>query len=379
MNIVIDNFDFYNLQPMKYWSFPSSYDVNRRKTEAKGLATSGQYIGSVKHDGAWELIIKDMDGNFYARSRTESVNGGYINKIDWIPHIRKELGNIPNGTVLIGEIYFPNNEGSRKVTSVFNCLKDKCLERQEKNEYLHFYVFDVIAYNGKSLLNEKIETRINHYLYYELFDVLKDNNYIELAEYKEGQELWDLYGDTITNGGEGIVIQKKTAPYTPNKRTARLTLKLKKELSDTIDVFLTGRYKPAVREYKGKTPLSEYCYWENVRTNEIYTVNKYEDYLNGVPIEPVSRHYALKYAGSVEIAVMKDGKEFPVGYISSITDDIRKEIIINPEKFKGKVFELNCMEIECIDNNYSFRHAKFVGERKDKSYLDCDFSQIAKK
>ena len=378
MNIVIDNIDFWNIEAQKYYSFPSSYDTARRKAEAKGLATSGQYIGSIKHDGVWEMLIKDIDGNFHARSRTAGVNGSFVDKAEWIPHICEELNSIPNGTALIGEIYFPNNEGSRKITSVLNCLKDKCLERQKANGYLHFYVFDVIAYNGKSLINEKIDTRVNHYLYYELLDALKNNNYIELAEYKEGQELWDLYGEVIANGGEGIVITDKKAPYRCGKRKARETLKMKKELSDTIDVFLTGRYKLAVREYKGKTPLSEYCYWENIRTNEIYTENKYEDYLNGVPVEPVSRHYALKYAGSVEIAVIKDGKEFPVGYISGITDEIRKEIIINPDKFKGKVFELNCMEIEHIGNDYSFRHAKFIGERKDKSYLDCSWDQIVK-
>jgi len=342
------------------------------------MATSGEYIGSRKMDGAWNMIIRDLEGNFHMRSRTPGVNGGFVDKAEWVPHICKELETIPNGTVLLGEIYFPNNEGSRKITSVLNCLKDKCLERQKKNGYLHFYIFDIIAYKGKSLIKETIDIRINHYLYYELLDVLRNNNYIDLAEYKEGQELWDLYGEVIANGGEGIVITKKTCAYLPGKRTARMTLKMKKELSDTIDVFLTGRYKLPVREYKGKTSLEEYSYWENVRTNEIYTENKYEDYLNGAPVEPVSRHYALKYAGSVEIAVMRDGEEFPVGYISGITDEIRKGIVINPDKFKGKVFELNCMEIEYIDNNYSFRHAKFVGERKDKSYLDCDYSQITK-
>ena len=378
MNIIIDNIDFWNLDAMKYWSFPSSYDSTRRKTEAKAMATSGEYIGSRKMDGAWNMIIRDLEGNFHMRSRTPGVNGGFVDKAEWVPHICKELETIPNGTVLLGEIYFPNNEGSRKITSVLNCLKDKCLERQKKNGYLHFYIFDIIAYKGKSLIKETIDIRINHYLYYELLDVLRNNNYIDLAEYKEGQELWDLYGEVIANGGEGIVITKKTCAYLPGKRTARMTLKMKKELSDTIDVFLTGRYKLPVREYKGKTSLEEYSYWENVRTNEIYTENKYEDYLNGAPVEPVSRHYALKYAGSVEIAVMRDGEEFPVGYISGITDEIRKGIVINPDKFKGKVFELNCMEIEYIDNNYSFRHAKFVGERKDKSYLDCDYSQITK-
>ena len=56
MNVIIDNFDFWNIEAQKYYSFPSSYDTARRKTEAKGLATSGQYIGSIKHDGVEKLL-----------------------------------------------------------------------------------------------------------------------------------------------------------------------------------------------------------------------------------------------------------------------------------------------------------------------------------
>ena len=381
MNIIIDNFDFWNMAAQKYYSFPKTYDTEKRKSEAKNLATSGNYLGSRKMDGAWNMIIRDLDGNFHMRSRTPGVNGGFVDKAEWVPHICKELDSIPNGTVLLGEIYFPNNEGSRKITSVLNCLKDKCLERQKTGGYLHYYIFDVLAYKGKNIMNEPFEKRIKTYLDYELLDVLK-GNYIEAAEYKEGQELWDLYGEVIAAGGEGIVITKKSAPYSPGKRTARMTLKMKKELTDTIDVFLTGNYKLAVREYKGKTPLETYSYWENIKTGEIFNTNKYNEYVQGFPVEPVSRHYALKYAGSVEIALMKDGKILPVGYVSGITDDMRKEIITNPNKFKGKVFELNCMEIEFTDssaNGFSFRHPKFVGERKDKNYLDCDISQIIEK
>ena len=88
MSVIIDNVDFYDkFQPQKYWSFSSSTPVTKRRAEAKAMIESGQYYGSRKMDGSWEMIVKDMDGNFWARSRTESVNGGYVNKSEWIPHI----------------------------------------------------------------------------------------------------------------------------------------------------------------------------------------------------------------------------------------------------------------------------------------------------
>lgn len=376
MKIIIDNYDFWDMPSMKYWSHPKSYDVKKKKEESKYMCISGNYMGSRKYDGAWNMLIKDMEGNFHLRSRTESVNGGYTDKAEWIPWITEELSWIPNGTVLVGEICFPNNEGSRKITSVLNCLKDKCIDRQKQNGILNFYVFDILAYKGKSLINIPFETRIRTYLECELADI-SNNKYVFMADYKEGSELWELYGQVIAEGGEGIVITRKDCKYLPGKRTARMTLKMKKEINDTIDAFIDGDYKPATRDYKGKTPLDQYSYWENIRTGEISGKCKFLEYTNGEPWEPVSRLYALGYAGSISFSVMKDGKPVHIGYISGITDEMRKGIVENPEKYIHKVFELSAMEIEHIGESYSLRHGKIEKERSDKNYLDCDFSQIA--
>lgn len=375
--IIIDNFRFDNMQAMKYWSYPKTYDIKKKRDESKCMCISGNYIGARKYDGTWNMLIKDMEGNFHLRSRTESVNGGYTDKSEWIPWIIEELSWIPNGTVLIGEICYPNNEGSRKITSVLNCLKDKCIERQKKNGILNFYIFDILAYNGKSLINTPIETRIRHYLEHNLADISSNSKYVFMAEYKEGQELWNLYGQIIADGGEGLVITRKDCQYMPGKKTARMTLKMKKEINDTIDAFIDGNYKPATRDYKGKTPLDQYSYWENIRTGEISGKCKFIEYTNGEPWEPVSRLYALGYAGSISFSVMKDGKPVHIGYISGITDEMRKGIVENPEKYIHRVFELSAMEIEHIGESYSLRHGKIEKERLDKNYLDCDFSQIA--
>ena len=58
---------------------------------------------------------------------------------------------MPNGTVLLGEIYLPSNEKSKAVTTILGCLKDKALMRQDKGEKLHFYIFDCLANNGKNI------------------------------------------------------------------------------------------------------------------------------------------------------------------------------------------------------------------------------------
>ena len=226
-DIIIDGFNFTTMTPQKYYAFTAAFKGDK-KAKAKELVMSNRYLGARKMDGAWNMIIRDMDGNFHMRSRTESVNGGYQDKAEWVPHICDELRSIPNGTALIGEIYFPDNEGSRKITSVLNCLKDKCLERQFKNGKLHFYIFDVVAWGGRSLIDEPFSTRTT-YVNLEMF---KDLGFVETAQYMMGEDLWNLYGQVIAAGGEGIVITREDCHYLCGKRAAWMTLKMKKELEE---------------------------------------------------------------------------------------------------------------------------------------------------
>lgn len=375
MEIIINGVDFWNLSPMRYWSHPKSYDESKKKAEAKSYTLSGNYIGSRKMDGFWQMIIKDTHGHFYCRGRSENTGGGYTNKIDWIPQIANELSNLPCGTVLLGEIYFPNNEGSRKVTSTFNCLKEKCLEKQKK-EPLHYYVFDVLAYNGKSLIDTPIETRIRKYLEYELLDVLR-GDYLEIADYKEGLELWQLYKKIIAAGGEGIVITQKTCKYLCGKKQARTTLKLKKELEDTIDAFIDGEYRIADKEYVGDKPET-WGYWYNLKTHEKTTENKYYEYTSGAGVWiPVKKTFYMGWASAISFSVMKDGKPYRIGFISGIPDSMKQEIVKENNSLIGKVYELSAMEKESIDGHWSLRHGRIVGERTDKTPEQCDFSQIA--
>lgn len=376
MSVIIDDFDFWGMEAQKYYSFTSSFKGDK-KAKAKELIFSDKYLGARKMDGTWAMIIKDMDGNFHMRSRTESVNGGYQDKAEWIPHICKELSSIPNGTALIGEIYFPDNEGSRKITSVLNCLKDKCLERQKKNGYLHFYVFDVVAYNGKSLIDTPISERVNTYLYYELLDVLKHNDYVEMAEYVKGKELWELYGRVIAAGGEGIVITREDCHYLCGKRTAWMTLKMKKELEDTIDAFVDGDYKTPTRLYNGNE-METWSYWENTKTGEKFNTCQFGLFCAGHPVEPVTKPYYHGWASAISFSVMDGDKPRHIAWISNIPDEIKEGIIKNPDKWVGKVAELTAMEIEHINNDYTLRHGKIDKWRDDKKSTDCEYGQLIK-
>ena len=143
--------------------------------------------------------------------------------------------------------------------------------------------------------------------------------YVTFVEKKDGS----VYACGYEVEGEGIVITKSNSHAEPGKRTARKTLKIKKELDNPIDCFLTGRWKPATKEYKGDYPY-EWQYWWNFKTNEKMLGRYYNDYEHGATIEPVTKAWFYGWASAVEIAVMSGDKVYSVGWISGIPDEVKK-------------------------------------------------------
>ena len=361
---MINGIDFHSLEAQKYWSFPKSYKGDP-KVEAQNMIFSGDYVGSRKMDGAFYKFIKNDDGSMELIGRSKSVSGDYLNKIDWVPQFHSFFNSLPNGTCLLGEVYFPNKEGSSNVTTIIGCLKDKAIARQEKGDKLHYYVFDVLAYNGISLYQKNIEYRIKY-----LIDCVRlhEDEYVEIADYLEGKELWDYLQEILSIGGEGIVITKKGTCYQPGKRPARQTLKVKKELQETIDCFFTGHATAPTKEYTGKE-IETWQYWLNERTDEKLNGEYYKEYFNGAPLIPITKPYFNGWAGSLEIGVIKNDKVVPIGYLSGLSDEIKA----NYKDYKGKVIEVGAMEV--LETG-GLRHAKMLNFRPDLTIKECTWEKI---
>lgn len=367
----INNVDFINIECEKYWSYSTNYKGNRRE-EMKEMILGGKYIGSEKKDGIYERFIKDEDGQCFLIARNKNVNGEATDKIDHVPHLDEFFKSLPNGTCLLGEIYFRNNPGSKRATTIMGCLTEKALQRQQQGEKLTYYIFDVWAYSGKSFLNTKIEDRIDT-----LNKIAQENsrfNYVEFAEYYTGKALEDELNRVRANGGEGIVITKIGTVPAPGKRTARKTLKIKTELDSPVDCFLTGNWKPATRLYSGKL-IESWPFWENIRTGELMMGSYYKDYFDGDTIEPVTKAYFYGWASAIELGMLdKNNKEVPVGWISGISDEVKSDIVKHPENWRYKVVMVNAMGIE--EDTHRFRHGRIVDWRDDKSWKDCNIEQL---
>lgn len=372
MKIVIDDFDFFNMEAEKYWSAPKKVSL---KELAVNAIDSGDYMGARKVDGHWYMCIKDNDGNCYLRSRDAGVSGEYANKIDWVPHLKESLQKLPNGTVVIGEIYFDGNEGSKKVTTIMGCLQEKAVARQNKGDKLSYWMFDCICYGGKSTMNLAYIYRVD------LLNACErtcDSTYIHAAKFYDREDLKQMLAYWQEEGYEGTVLQRKDGKYEPGKRPARKSIKVKKELSSTIDAFLTGNYKTATWEYKGKE-IETWQYWFHTKTNMKLKGDFYEAYHAGEYIQPISKGAFYEWASSIEVGVMKNGEVYPIGWISNITEEVQKGIVEEPEKWTHKVVSLTAMMLD--DESFKLRHGKIVEWRADgdKDWKECDWEQLLSK
>ena len=359
----IDNYNFKEMEAMKYYSHPKSYKGDP-KEEAKKRIFSEEWLGARKMDGAFAKFIKDEDGNMMLLSRSRNVNGEFPNKIDHVPHLFDFFNSLPNGTCLLGEIYFPSHEGSNEVTKIMGCITDKAIERQ-KNDPLHYYIFDILAFDNVSFMPFRAEDRFNY-----INEIKNKYNYknIEFANYYKGLELWNMIQETLASGGEGGVIIHKDSKYQPGKRSTKVSLKIKKELQDTIDCFFTGRISSPARDYTGKD-IENWKYWENIRTGKLINAPMFNEYYKGESYEPVTKSYYMGMAGSLEIGVYQNNKIKPIGYLSGLSEEIK----MNYDKYKMRVIEVTAMQ---LTDDKMLRHPKFVRFRDDKQPQDCLWEQI---
>lgn len=336
--------------------------------ETKNIIFSGEVLGSRKVDGYYERLVKDEDGNCFMIARSKNVHGEAVDKLAWVPQIHSFMESLPNGTVLLSECWIPGAEGSKGITTLLGCLKEKCIARQEKGQKLHFYVFDVMAWEGNNYTEMPFQTRVGilHNISHKYV-----HDYVEYAQYYEGEELWNRLQRGLADGEEGVVIMRKDAPVYFKRTPARVSFKIKKELSETLDCFFTGRAAAPTRDYTGKE-IENWPYWINQETGERLEQGNhyYEAFMEGKPYIPVTKPYYNHWAGSLEIGLVDNtGAVVPIGYLSGLTDEIK----MNYKDYEKRVIEVGAME---LNDTGGLRHAKMLGFRDDKQWQECTLSQL---
>ncbi len=256
--------DFYSkfktMQPMKYYE-PGGLD--HPKAQEMIANKNNLFIAMEKRDGEWARITIDEQKILIQSRSISKVTGDYGDKTELVPHIVEELvANYPPGTVLLGELAYEDiSKTSRDVGSILRCKVDKAIERQ-KQEKLHLYVFDCLAYNYEDLTDLGFEKRFTQQNttprsvlqmrtpFAEYIHVVESvsNNFMDFAD-----KIWGY-------GAEGIMIIRKDAKYIPGSRKSWDSLKVKKQLGE-LDVKVVDTVEPK-RLYEG-SELESWQYFED--------------------------------------------------------------------------------------------------------------------
>lgn len=311
-----------------------------------------EYIFETKYDGDRRLLYILDEGNTNT-SRSKSKDTGLpVEKKDQVPHIR-DL-HIPglHGTILDCE--FTHVRGFKDgVRKIMGCLPKKAVERQEEWGYIEVRVFDIICLNGIFLHDLPLYNRKHH-----LNDVyngyLKDIPFINLVERNEGtpEELQEKLDSIIRNGGEGMVAKNISSTYRLSTEKCLSPLKnawikIKKEFNG--DFVIMGFEKAKVI-YDGPH-LDTHQYW--------------------VEHMPVTKYHHMGWIGGIIIGEYHNGTLVQRGTCSGMTESVRADLSANPDKYIGKVIEVDAMER--FPDTLALRQPVFKRFRDDKEAIDCQY------
>lgn len=276
------NYDFNYwamLEPMKYYDKKRDdlSDNLKKKYDAMINNENDEYIATCKYDGEWTMFIK-WDGQYLIRSRSLSkVTGAYGDKTAHLPHLVEEMQKWPDNTVILGEVCWGDfGSVSTDVGTILRCLPAKAIERQKERK-LVVKMFDLLAIFGESWLNMPYGSRLMQLRNYEGWI---DSEYFTVTNIcPPGKTPAEFADEIISQGGEGVVIQREDYTYEPGKRAAWKTLKLKQRLPEME--FKVVASIPATKEYNGKYPES----WSYVIDGECVTKPYYYGWHMGVRFE----------------------------------------------------------------------------------------------
>lgn len=373
--MISENKNLWELEPMKYQSFPSSYTPIQRKERTEMLLNTGNYIYSLKTDGNWARMIWH-DGEVIIQTRGISKKTGRYGEIQDKVFFTSAMGEaFHDTTVLIGEVYMDGGV-DKDVGTILRCLTPKAIERQRGDKVLKFRAFDCFYYNGESLLNTPIIERIKYLpraaqaINHELV------SYVKYYEAKP-ETFWEKLAAILDNGGEGVVLYNKTMTPCEGRTPAGQTLKIKQELALDADCFIYGT-EPSKKEYTGKE-ITTWQYWMDDKTGEKFNGSYYQDYYNGGMLIPITKSYYNDWPGSILCAVYdEEGKPVVLCKCANLTEDFQTKLRDHYEDYHMVPVKVQGMMIsKDKTGTYSIRHPKLMSIREnDIDIKDCTLKKI---
>lgn len=278
------------MEPMKYYNNEAPSIKRDEMIQDK----DDLYVATEKHDGDWGMFIHYSKGNNLIRSRSISkVTGVYGDYTAKVPHLVAEMDTWPDNTVVLAELCFERyGTNANTVGTILRCLPAKAIERQKENP-LYAYVFDILMYDGQDLTDVGYWFRLVNWANRVAVRYHNEERqpfyFKRTAIFHDGIDFLEAADEIISNGGEGVVIQRKDNPYMPGTRTAWKTLKLKQSLPE-MELKVIGTLEPS-KLYDGDCPETwQYWYQDMPNANSQagdFPVTKpyFYGWKNGVTVE----------------------------------------------------------------------------------------------
>ena len=354
----------------------------KKKIVAEEMDKVRHHSTEQKIDGERYLVQTHRptnDGGYLhgVTSRRESVvTGRFVEKTDRVPHITQMDGLpslsmfdcefVSSGDIKLVELpglfwdkldsYFhPHMEWLRtkfdgaipvyphvgNTVSIMGSDGPLAVKKQAERGFIWGYAFDILQYEGKSLL-ANAQSKRRAFLAKQLEPIHPENGLVLMPAWNsltlsEKEELFSLLTDPEI-GGEGLIFKDPTLPY----NHARAWWKLKKEYP--CDVVLTGEFDWGKEGKTGKM------------------VGK---------------------VGTLEIGVYHNDDILPIGWISAIMDSEAKLQSLTDQALSGEIVG---RPLECRHNGlqakpgeplgYTLRHPRFRRWRDDKNSEDCTWTAL---
>lgn len=283
------------------------------------LLGDSSYIAQEKLDGMRAIVHITRRGlRIFSRSAGVEDPTRPLEKTCALPHLANITFPDLAGTILDGEILAPGLDCATLSGTV---------HRRNGNgdsSTVHLFVFDALRVGDQDLSDSTLGARLIHLAVLERQLQSKYIHFLPWASTTSAKR--DLYESVLARGGEGIMLKRLDAAYVQGGRPANNWWKAKK--SSTFDCVVMGftRGKGRYNETIGAVVFGQYV----------------------------------------------GGKLTELGQASGMSDEIRKQMGRNPDRFVGRVVEIQGMERL---KSGAIRHPRFLAMRSDKLPKDCIWYQ----
>jgi ATP-dependent DNA ligase len=324
------------------------------------LMADPDWVAELKYNG-WRYIANFQEDTVDFTSRRTSVKSGKkVEKGSRIPHLSKPVKAMV-GTILDGEIVTKEEDcNASNIGHIMGADPEKAVARQEEEGYVHYKVYDILAFKGKDVQGLPKFMRDN---FRKQAIKLWNNDHAHFVTQSRDKE--ELLHYAWSHDLEGIILKNLKAVYTQDGRDPEVWVKVKKQNSEPYDCVILGYEDPDRWTYK-KHP---------------------DETAEGGPVERKgyegkwyrceNRFYQQGWIASIIYGCYdkKKGDFVQVGTVSGMTDKVRAMLSgKRGENYVGRVIELDGQEIykDAIIHP-RFKALKDIDEKDPK---DCTIEDL---